>query len=111
VADVVAEAIFGATGAERVFVLGRSLEPLVARSREAGDLLYSPSLVRLDLCRTAMEQGRPVLAEPGVGAIARPVGDGRRTRWVVYLVGVSEEPETLSPIVEAAELALGRLEV
>lgn len=110
VAATVAEAIFGATGAARVFILGRSLEPLVARSREAGDLLYSPSLVRLDLCRTAAEQGRTVHAEPGVGAIARPVTDGRKTRWVLYLVGVAEEPETLGAIVDAAELALSRLE-
>ena len=108
VAQAVTEAVFAATGAERVFVLGRSLEPLASRSREAGELPYSPALVRLDLCRSAMEHGWAVASEPAVDAVAQPIV-AERPWGVIYVIGAGEAP-VLAAIAEAAGLAWDRLE-
>ncbi|MFN3432655.1 MAG: twin-arginine translocation signal domain-containing protein, partial [Candidatus Sericytochromatia bacterium] len=89
VTQAVTEAVFAATSAERVFVLGRSLEPLASRSREAGELPYSPALVRLDLCRSAMEHGWAVASEPAVDAVAQPIV-AERPWGVIYAVGAGE---------------------
>lgn len=110
-AQALAEAIFAGTRAERVFVLGRMLAPLASRSREGGELPYSPSMVRLDLCRAAIETGRAVLSEPSVGAIAKPIPGTHRAWGVVYVVGAGmEEPAGLQAMVEAVGLVLDRLE-
>jgi tetratricopeptide (TPR) repeat protein len=110
-AQALTEAIFAGTRAERVFVLGRMLAPLAARSREGGDLPYSPSMVRLDLCRAAIETGRAVSSEPSVGAIAKPIPGTHRAWGVVYVVGAgTEEPAGLQAMVEAVGLVLDRLE-
>jgi hypothetical protein len=110
-AQALTEAIFAGTRAERVFVLGRMLAPLAARSRAGGDLPYSPSMVRLDLCRAALETGRAVMSEPSVGAIAKPIPGTHRAWGVVYIVGAgAEEPAGLQAMVEAVGLVLDRLE-
>jgi hypothetical protein len=110
VADALATAVFEATSAERVFILGRAFEPLASRSREAGELPYSPSLVRLDLCRAALEQHRSIQSEPELAAIATPLGDAERPRWVLYAVGVSEVPGVWPAITDAADTAIRQLE-
>jgi hypothetical protein len=110
VADALTTAVFEATDATRVFVLGRAVEPLASRSREAGALPYSPSLVRLDLCRAALEQHRSISSEPEVAAIATPLGSAERPRWVLYAVGLAEVPGVWADIVDAADTAIRQLE-
>lgn len=114
VARELADAIFAATVATRSFVLGRSLQPLAARGRDAGDLPYEPAMVQSDACLEALASGQSVTRVPGGTirdhAMVVPLLGGRRVLGVLYAVGEAPlSPPALLAIAQAGALALQRL--
>ncbi|HEY9721617.1 MAG TPA: hypothetical protein V6D47_06365, partial [Oscillatoriaceae cyanobacterium] len=104
IALAMTRAAFQASEVERVFVLDPTLEPLASRTRQGGELPYSPLYIDTPLCEAAITEQTPHWRE---ATLALPIG----TCGVLYVTGANRPDESpLAAIAEAGALALERLD-